>query len=148
MIQGVNMDNTNSGCPFCKQERSLLIKDGKLVFVQLSNPRLVDGHLLVIPKRHVGRLSDLTEEERKEILDMTADFQDKILGRFSSGCDVRQNSRPFLPQSKLKVDHLHIHLLPREFEDELYKKSMIFETEMFKDLTDEEKVRFVKLFGL
>ena len=142
------MDNTNSGCPFCKQERSLLIKNGKLVFVQLSNPRLVDGHLLVIPKRHVEQLSELNTEERDELLSLIAEFQAKITGRFATGCDVRQNYRPFLQQGRLKVDHLHVHLLPREFEDELYKKSMTFETEMFKDLTDEEKVRFVKLLGL
>jgi len=142
------MDDTNPSCPFCKQDKSLLIKDRRLVYAQLSNPRLVDGHLLVIPKRHVGRLAELTEEERKEIFDMTAELQDKILGRFSAGCDVRQNCRPFLPQGRLKVDHLHIHLLPREIEDELYKKSMVFEKEMFRDLTDEERVRFVKLFGL
>jgi len=142
------MDNTNSGCPFCKRERSLLIKDGKLIYVQLSNPRLVDGHLLVIPKRHVEQLSELNAEEREELLALMAEFQGKITGRFATGCDVRQNYRPFLQQGKLKVDHLHVHLLPREFEDELYKKSMAFETELFRDMTDEEKVRFVKLFGL
>jgi len=142
------MDDPNSGCPFCKQNKTLLVKDGKFGYVQLSNPRLVDGHLLVIPKRHVERLAELTEEERKEIFDMAAEIQDKITGRFASGCDVRQNYRPFLPQGRLKADHLHIHLIPREFEDELYKKSMIFETDLFRDLTDEERVRFVKLFGL
>jgi len=142
------MDTAHSGCPFCKQDKKLLIKDGESVYAQLSNPRLVDGHLLVIPKRHVERLAELTEEERKEIFDMTAELQDKILGRFSAGCDVRQNCRPFLPQSRLKADHLHIHLLPREFEDELYKKSMVFEKEMFRDLTEDERIRFVKLFGL
>jgi len=148
MISGDDMDDINPICPFCKQDKSLLIKDGKLVYVQLSDPRLVDGHLLVIPKRHVERLAELTEEERKEIFDMTAEFQDKVLGRFSAGCDVKQNCRPFLSQSRLKVDHLHIHLLPREFEDELYTKSMIFEKEIFRNLTDEERIRFVKLFGL
>jgi len=142
------MDDTDSSCPFCKQDKSFLIKDGKFVYVRLSNPRLVDGHLLVIPKRHIERLSELTEEERTEIFNMTAELQDKILGRFSAGCDVRQNCRPFLPQGRLKVDHLHIHLLPREFDDELYKKSMISEKEIFRDLTDEERIRFVKLFGL
>ncbi|VVB73703.1 HIT domain protein [uncultured archaeon] len=141
------MEN-KSECPFCQINKLFLIKEGKSAFVQLSDPCLMNGHLLIIPKRHVERLSELTEEERKEILDLTVEFQDKILGRFASGCDVRQNCRPFLPQSKLKVDHLHVHLLPREMEDELYLKSMIFENEIFRDLTEEERVKFVKLFGL
>ena len=62
------MDDNNSSCPFCNWDKSLLIKDGKLVYVQLSNPRPVDGHLLVIPKRHIEQLSELNVEEREELL--------------------------------------------------------------------------------
>lgn len=135
-------------CPFCNINKSTLVKDGKRIYVRLSDPRLVEGHILIIPKRHVERMAELDEEEREELLKMTIDFQEKITGRFATGCDLRQNYRPFLSQGRLKVDHLHIHLLPREFDDELYKRSMVSEKEIFKDLTDEERIRFVKLFGL
>jgi len=136
-------------CRFCKinPKRSKIIKEGKNVFVILSNPRLVDGHLLVIPKRHVEKLSQLNEEERDELIDTVIEFQEKILSKFSSGCDIRQNCRPFLKESEVKVDHLHFHLLPREFEDELYKKCQIFEKEVFRILTEEEINKFSKLFS-
>lgn len=39
-------------------------------------------------------------------------------------------------ESNLKVNHLHFYVLPREFEDELYKKSMIHEKDIFKELDE------------
>jgi len=135
-------------CPFCNidKEKNRIIKEGKYVYVVLSNPRLVDGHLLIVPKRHMEKPSELKEEEKKELLDTAIEFQEKILSKFSSGCDIRQNCRPFQKQSQLKVNHVHFHLLPREFKDELYQKCQIFETEIFRMLTEEEKEKFAKLF--
>lgn len=135
-------------CRFCKidHKRSKIIREGKNVFVILSNPRLVDGHLLVIPKKHVEKLSQLNKEERDELIDTIIEFQEIILANFSSGCDIRQNCRPFLKESEVKVDHLHIHLLPREFEDELYKKCQIHEKEVFRMLTEEEVKKFNQIF--
>lgn len=135
-------------CRFCKidHKRSKIIREGKNVFVILSSPRLVDGHLLVIPKRHVEKLSQLNKEERDELVDTVIEFQEKILAKFSSGCDIRQNCRPFLRENEVKVDHLHFHLLPREFKDELYKKCQIYEKEVFRALTEEEMKKLSEIF--
>jgi HD superfamily phosphohydrolase len=62
-----------------------------------------------------------------------------------SGIDIRQNTRAFIKESKYKVNHLHFHLIPREFEDELYRKSMIFEKEVFKDLSEGDFNDFKKI---
>lgn len=136
-------------CPFCDatiKERQGLLHQGKEAYVILSNPRKVPGHMLVIPKRHVEKLSDLTDTERKELFDTVIAFQEKVVSILASGCDIRQHYRPFLPQSRLKVNHVHFHLIPREHEDELYQKSMKFENELFEDLTNEERERMVKMF--
>ena len=90
--------------------------------------------------------SEMTKEEKKEIFDTILEFQEKILAKFASGCDIRQNCRPFQKQNEVKVDHVHYHLLPREFKDELYQKCQIYETGIFKMLTEEEKEKFAKLF--
>ena len=115
------------------------------VYVALSNPRLVPGHLLIIPKRHVERLSLLTTLERKGLFETAIELQEKILNKISSGCDLTQHCRPFQPQNNLKINHIHIHLRPREFKDELYQKSQIFETDMFKELPEDEAATFSKL---
>jgi len=134
-------------CPFCDidAERNRVIKSGKHVFAIFSNPRLMEGHLLVISKRHVERISELDEEEKKELFDMVTDLQEKIIKKIAPGCDIRQHYRPFQGQSNLKVDHLHIHLQPRRFEDEVYKQCQVSEKDVFKPLTEEE---IKKIIGL
>ncbi len=54
-------------CPFCNfdKERTRIIKEGKYIWVILSNPRLVDGHLLIVPKGHTEKPAELKEEEKK-----------------------------------------------------------------------------------
>ena len=136
-------------CQFCKinKEKTIVVDEGEYTLVILSNPRLVEGHLLVIPKRHVEKLSELSKEERNELFGKIIEFQEKILSKFSKGCDIRQNYRPFQTQDNLKVSHLHFHLQPRELFDELYKKCQIFEKDIFDDLSDSEKERFFNLFN-
>lgn len=135
-------------CPFCDidSERTRILKEGKFMRVIFSNPRLMPGHLLIVPKRHVHKISELNNEEREELFETTILFQEKILKKISSGCDIRQNCRPFQKRDRLKVDHLHIHLQPRELFDELYEKCQIFEKEVFKDLGKEELEKMIKLF--
>jgi len=135
-------------CPFCAPEiQKRIIHEGKHVFAVLSDPRLVPGHLLIIPKRHVLSLSELKTAERSELMRTAIKFQELIVKNIAPGCDMRQNYRPFLPQSRTKVDHVHIHLLPRFFEDELYTKSMKFETGLFEDLKAAERKKFEKIYS-
>lgn len=136
-------------CPFCdilenKTER--IIKETEHSFAILSNPRLMKGHLLVIPKRHAEKMGDLSKEERDDLLDLTVELQEKILKKFCSGCDIRQNYRPFQKQSLFRVNHLHIHLQPREFEDELYQKCQKYESEVFADLEEGEINEMIDLY--
>lgn len=134
-------------CPFCDYvtSKDRLIAEKERTIVILSNPRLMPGHLLVVPKRHALRISELDKEELAELVDTLAEFERKIIS-FASGCDVRQNYRPFIPQRRDKVDHIHFHLLPREDEDELYQKSMVFEMDLFRELPEEERAEVEELF--
>jgi diadenosine tetraphosphate (Ap4A) HIT family hydrolase len=136
-------------CPFCEISaiKTRILKEGKYHFVCLSNPRLVPGHLLVVPKRHVEKVSELTDQERKEIFKAIINLEEEILKKLASGCDIRTHYRPFIKQGWIKVNHLHFHLQPREFEDELYQKSQKYEKDLWKDLPKEEEEKFTKLFG-
>ena len=127
-------------CPFCNinPEKTKILKEGDYTRVIFSNPRLMPSHLLVIPKRHVEKLSELNEAEKQELLNTVIKFQEKILDKIASGCDIRINYRPFQKQDDLKVNRLHVHLQPRELFDELYEKSQRFEKEVFKELSSDE----------
>lgn len=127
-------------CPFCTVDnvKTRTLRDSENSRVILSNPRLMQGHLLVVPKRHIEQPWELTDVELKEIFSHIRDLQKKISTTLGTGCDVRQNYRPFMKQGELKVDHVHFHLLPRTFQDDLYERSMKFETDIFTDLIDSE----------
>ena len=76
-------------CPFCKivtEKTERIIRETDSTFAVLSNPRLMPGHVLVIPKRHVERLSELSDSERKELFDEAIVVQEKILSEVASGC--------------------------------------------------------------
>ncbi len=125
-----------------------MFRESENARVIFSNPRLMRGHLLVIPKRHVEQPWELTAVELKELFQHIHNLQKKITETLGTGCDVRQNYRPFMKQGKLKVDHLHFHLLPRTFQDELYERSMKHETDIFSDLPEAEIEEVTRVLGL
>jgi len=112
----------------------------------LSNPRKIEGHMLVTPKRHIEQPWHITDEELVAVFGLVRVAQQALVKEFGGGVDVKQNYRPFMPQSRVKVDHMHYHVYPRTKEDELYQTSERFEREMFINLPDEEQARIEKLF--
>jgi histidine triad (HIT) family protein len=134
-------------CPFCAIDKSRVLKEGDYVRVILSNPRLMPGHLLVIPKRHVERISELKSEEQEELFRTVVEFQGKILSKLASGCDISQHYRPFQEDDRLKVAHLHIHLQPRKLFDELYENSQVYEKDLFKEMPSKELKRMLRIFS-
>jgi histidine triad (HIT) family protein len=145
----MNKIQNKNKCPFCEidKNKTRIVWEGKNVFVVLSNPRLMFGHLLIVPKRHIEKLSELKKEEKKELFEATIKFQEKILKFIAKGCDIRQNFRPFQKQDGLKINHLHIHLQPRKFKDELYKRCQIFEKKIFCPLSKKEMDKIFNIFN-
>jgi histidine triad (HIT) family protein len=123
-------------CVFCDINNREIIRETENTITILSNPYLMQGHSLVIPKVHVEKLSELPDKIRYELIDETINVQELLMQRLDMpGCDIRCNYRPFMPDSKIKVSHLHFHVIPRYFGDELYEKSMIHEKNVFTNLT-------------
>lgn len=131
-------------CPFCNA-RERVLKENDLAQVVLSNPRKVPGHFLVMPKRHIEKPWDLTNEELAAIFELIFFIEQRIIGKLGEGCDIKQNYRPFLPQSRLKKDHIHFHVYPRSLNDYLYKVAEVYETDLFADLDDLERNEVAKL---
>ena len=144
------------GCPFCAldTEAHRVLYTGCEVVVALSDPRLMEGHCLVIPRRHVGALFNLPESAQREALSVALHFQKKLIEAFSSfwgkaaGCDLSVHTRPFMPRTELSIpEHAHIHLRPRFWKDPYYENVLCHETAMFKPLSVEERERFYALFA-
>jgi diadenosine tetraphosphate (Ap4A) HIT family hydrolase len=133
-----------SVCPFCDpQDRAL--KSNQYAFALLSNPRKAPGHFLVVPKRHIEKPWDLQPAELQDIFELIFFIEQTIIGKLGDGCDVRQNYRPFMEQSQLKIDHVHFHVIPRYHRDYIYQIAEKYETDLFTELDDEEAAETAKL---
>lgn len=133
-----------TSCPFCEPKQRVL-KENEHAYVLLSNPRRMEGHFLVIPKRHVEKPTEITDEEITGIFTLVKQVQEKIIGTLADGADVRQNYRPFLPQGRTKVNHVHYHVMPRSFKDKMFTEVEFNDGVLFEDLSQEEHDRIAKL---
>ena len=131
-------------CPFCALDQRI-VKENDLAVAMLSNPRKVPGHFLVLPKRHIEKPWELTAAELSSIFELIFLIEKRIIGKLGDGCDIKQNYRPFLPESRLKADHILFHVYPRSLNDYLYKVSEIYETDLFADLDPLEHDEVAKL---
>jgi diadenosine tetraphosphate (Ap4A) HIT family hydrolase len=132
------MESTIIDCPFCNLGKRIL-KENELAYLFLSNPRKVPGHFLVTPKRHIEKPWEMTEQEMKSIFELILFAQKKLVDHVSEGSDVLQHYRPFMKQGRIKVNHIHYHILPRDFNDKIYQVIEKYETEAFyEELTDDE----------
>ena len=78
-LRGENrpLDTNEIECPFCRiptlsDDEALLVARGKSAYVVMNLYPYNPGHLLICAYRHVADLTDLTDEERHEITDLSA----------------------------------------------------------------------------
>ena len=104
-----------AGCVFCRvslRDESYVLLDGKTAFVMMNAYPYTNGHLMIIPFRHLSRLEDLDQEERLEIFSLL-DFSVRVLKEalnpdgFNIGINLGRAAGAGID------DHLHIHVVPR-----------------------------------
>ena len=99
----------NNNCIFCNPTNILI--NGEYSYSRLDGYPVSEGHCLIIPKRHVSSIDDLTDVELKDLY--TVLHQTKILIRetyLPDGFNIGINEGEAAGQT---VPHLHIHLIPR-----------------------------------
>ncbi len=96
-------------CPLCgavENVDGLRFYDGKLcAAVVILNP-ISEFHCLVIPKRHVIKLSELNPEELKEMFDVLAQLSSFIEAKYDGSALIAMNRKRIST-----VPHLHFHVL-------------------------------------
>lgn len=106
------------GCVFCSLPKkpaggkTLVLHKGRKVFVLLNRYPYSNGHLMVIPYRHIARLSDLTADEQLEMGGLLAksvsilEKEMKAQG-FNIGLNLGRAAGAGIE------GHLHYHVVPR-----------------------------------
>lgn len=103
-------------CVFCdalaRPDEPLLVHRGRTAFVILNKFPYNNGHLMVVPVRHVARLADLGPDELLDIMSL-AQAAEWALGQvyrphgFNLGINLGRSAGAGI------ADHLHLHVVPR-----------------------------------
>lgn len=108
------------GCVFCfdaegqdtAQQRDLVVFEGATAFVILNLYPYNNGHLMVVPYRHVPALAQLTPDELQEVALLTQRSEVALQEAYQPhGLNVGVNLGK--PAGAGIEDHLHVHLVPR-----------------------------------
>jgi diadenosine tetraphosphate (Ap4A) HIT family hydrolase len=102
-------------CPFCHLEKSRITLESDCALAIPDAYPAAEGHMLVVPKRHVASLFDLSDEEQEAIWRLVAQVRGKLASdRQPDGFTVGVNDGPAAGQTVL---HAHVHVIPRRAGD-------------------------------
>lgn len=104
-------------CPFCRiptlaDEEGLIVHRGTHAFVVMNLYPYNPGHLLVCAYRHVPDLTELTETERNEIIELTSHAMTTIRKVSApDGFNLGMNQGAISGAGV--AEHIHQHVVPR-----------------------------------
>ena len=136
---------TAAGCVFCQaqggDQASLVVFRGRTCFVILNKFPYNNGHLMVVPNRHVASLVAATEEERCELIDL-ARRAEIALGEAYAPHGLNMGINMGKPAGAGVLDHVHLHVVPRWNGDTNYM-TVVGETRVLPEELDQtaEKLR-------
>lgn len=104
-----------SKCPFCHIPPERIIDGNELAFVVADAFPVSPGHMLIIPRRHLTDLFDLTETEVVAVYALARSIRNRVLQDLRpDGFNLGANVGSAAGQT---VDHVHLHLIPRFVDD-------------------------------
>ena len=107
------------GCVFCKLENaepsaeSLLLYKSKNCMVLMNKYPYNNGHLLVIPKKHIGYLDELDKDIYMELSLLLKDSLSILKKAYETSTGVNLGMNQGDVAGAGIPDHLHWHLIPR-----------------------------------
>ena len=117
-------------CQFCNlangREASNIVYQTKNIACFLDIDPINDGHVLIVPKRHVLDTEELDRDTRLEVMDAVILISKALKKRYQpDGISIMQNGGVFND-----VGHYHMHVFPRYKNDGF---SWIDRTSLVKD---------------
>jgi diadenosine tetraphosphate (Ap4A) HIT family hydrolase/ADP-ribose pyrophosphatase YjhB (NUDIX family) len=100
-------------CVFCNPSKlsDKIIFQDNLILSFVPEPRAVEDAILVIPRRHVERIAELTDDESTAIMREVGRIGETLDN--GSGSGLMQKFQPLQEENGIKVNHLHFHVFPR-----------------------------------
>jgi ATP adenylyltransferase len=113
----VTGEKPEKGCVFCNAQQapvgeSLIVHEGRKAFVILNLYPYNNGHVMVVPRRHVSTLGALDAEELQEMALLTQRCETALTQAYTpQGINIGINIGK--PAGAGILDHIHIHAVPR-----------------------------------
>ncbi len=109
-----------SGCFLCvdkgSEEQALVVGRRGKAFVIMNKFPYANGHVMVVPERHVGRLEALTDEELLDMMSLVKICSTLLRDVLDAeGLNVGINMGRAAGAGL--EEHVHIHIVPRWFGD-------------------------------
>ncbi|MBU1937450.1 HIT domain-containing protein [bacterium] len=117
-LRGTAVEDEKKDCIFCtmlkenRDRENLILYRGSSAFVVMNLYPYNSGHLMVVPNRHIGQLSDLQPEEMLELgklLQQTVHILERTM--HPQGFNIGMNLGRIAGAGI--ADHIHYHLVPR-----------------------------------
>ena len=102
-------------CTFCRiiqgEASAHVVYEDDRVLAFLDIHPSAPGHTLIIPKAHVARVEDLSEEDASALFKALH----RLVGRIQDAVDATSSTIGVNngPESGQEVPHVHIHVIPR-----------------------------------
>ena len=116
-MTGTSSPHPEPGCIFCQAldlpgQATLVVHRGERAFVILNLYPYNNGHLMVVPRRHIAALAEAEPEELHELMALTQRAEMALTEAYQPhGLNVGLNLGRAAGAGV--ADHLHIHLVPR-----------------------------------
>ncbi|MGE0593420.1 MAG: HIT domain-containing protein [Vicinamibacterales bacterium] len=116
-LEYVTSSKVDDGCVFCAApgapaHESLIVWSGASCYVILNLYPYNNGHLMVVPYRHVPSLSSLTPDELTEVGRLTQRAEAAVTEAYAPhGMNIGINLGK--PAGAGVLGHLHVHVVPR-----------------------------------
>jgi ATP adenylyltransferase len=110
--------DTEDGCIFCSKpaadddEANLIVHRGERCYVILNLFPYTNGHLMVAPYEHIGRIQDLALETLAEMMELAQRAMSRLEDVYEPhGYNVGFNQGRVAGAGF--ADHIHLHVVPR-----------------------------------
>lgn len=143
-------DTSGNDCVFCvapglPASASLVVARADACFVVLNLYPYNNGHLLVVPTRHIGSLAETTPEELAELMVLTRRAEIALTEAYrphgmNIGINVGRPAGAGVP------GHLHIHVVPR-WEGDTNFMTVIGETRVVPEELPRTLTRLTPIFA-
>ena len=141
-------DRQEAGCPFCVERATaqtlpgLIVRAEELVYATLNLYPYNNGHLLILPYRHISDLTELSEVEAHALMALLIESRRTLQAAlaphaFNLGMNLGAAGGAGVPE------HLHFHVVPRWSGDTNFMP-VVGDTKVMPETLDQTKARLLE----